>query len=67
MPMTEDELHALRLLIREELHAELSPFPAEVGKRFDEIASHFDGQRDENREQEYFSIKGTDQNDLSGK
>lgn len=59
MPMTEDELKALRLLLREELQAELRPFRAEVGKRFDEIASHIDGlyQRDEKREQEYFSIR----------
>lgn len=59
MPMTEDELKALRLLLREELQAELKPFRAAVGKRFDEIASHIDGlyQRDEKREQEYFSIR----------
>lgn len=43
MPMTEDELEALRLLLREELQAELKPFRAEVGKRFDEIGSHIDG------------------------
>lgn len=59
MPMTEDELNALRLLLREELQAELKPFRTEVGKRFDEIGSHIDGlyQRDEKREQEYFSIR----------
>jgi tRNA(Ser,Leu) C12 N-acetylase TAN1 len=59
MPMTEDELKALRLLLREELQAELKPFRAEVGQRFDEIGSHIDGlyQRDEKREQEYFSIR----------
>lgn len=59
MPMTEGELKALRLLLREELQAELKPFRAEVGKRFDEIGSHIDGlyQRDEKREQEYFSIR----------
>lgn len=59
MAMTEDELKALRLLLREELQAELTPFRAEVGKRFDEIGSHIDGlyQRDEKREQEYFSIR----------
>jgi hypothetical protein len=43
MPMTDDELRALRLLLREELQAEVQPFRAEVGKRFDEIASHIDG------------------------
>ena len=59
MPMTDDELNALRLLLREELQAELKPFRAEVGKRFDQIGSHIDGlyQRDEKREQEYFSIR----------
>ena len=59
MPMTEDELKALRLLLREELQTELKPFRAEVGKRFDEMASHIDGlyQRDEKREQEYLSIR----------
>ena len=59
MSMTEDELNALRLLLREELQAELKPFRAEVGKRFDEMATHIDGlyQRDEKREQEYFSIR----------
>lgn len=57
--MTEDDLEALRLLLREELQAELKPLRAEVGKRFDKIASHIDGlfQRDEKREQEYFSIR----------
>ncbi|HEX6188047.1 MAG TPA: hypothetical protein VFZ40_08195 [Pyrinomonadaceae bacterium] len=41
--MTDDELKALRLLLREELQAELKPFRAEVGKRFDEIGSRIDG------------------------
>ena len=59
MPMTDDELKALRLLLREELQAELKPFRAEVGKRFDEIGSHIDGlyQRDDKRGQKYFSIR----------
>ena len=59
MAMTEDEMQALRFLLREELRAELKPFRAEVDKRFDEIASHIDGlyQRDEKREQNYFSIR----------
>ena len=59
VPMTQDELNALRLLLREELQAELTPFRAEIEKRFDEIASHIDGlyQRDEKREQEYLSIR----------
>jgi tRNA(Ser,Leu) C12 N-acetylase TAN1 len=59
MPFTENELIALRLLLREELQAEVRPFRSEVGKRFDEIAAQIDGlyQRDEKREQEYLSIR----------
>jgi hypothetical protein len=55
MPFTEDELIALRLLLREELHAEVRPFRDEVAKRFAEVATQIDGlyQRDEKREQEY--------------
>lgn len=57
--MTEDEMDALRLLLREELQHELNPFRAEVARRFEQIASHIDGlyQRDERREQEYLSIQ----------
>ena len=57
--MTEDEMAALRLLLREELQGELNPFRAELSRRFDEIASHVDGlyQREEKREQEYLSIR----------
>lgn len=57
--MTADEITALRLLLREELQTELTPFRAEVSRRFDEMASHIDGlyKRDETREQEYFSIR----------
>jgi len=59
MAMTEDEMAALRLLLREELQGELNPFRAELSRRFDEIASHVDGlyQREEKREQEYLSIR----------
>ena len=59
MPLTEDEMVALRLLLREELQGALNPFRAEVSRRFKEMASHIDGlyQRDERREQEYFSIR----------
>ena len=59
MPITEDELRALRLLLREELQAEIRPFRNEVGKRFDEVSTQIDGlyQRDEKREQEYVSIR----------
>jgi predicted nuclease with TOPRIM domain len=59
MAFTEDDMKALRLLLREELHAEVRPFRNEVGKRFDEVATQMDGlyQRDEKREQEYLSIR----------
>ena len=59
MPITQDELNSLRLLFKEELQVEVRPFRAEVNKRFDEIATQMDGlyQRDEKREQEYFSIR----------
>ena len=59
MAFTEDELRALRLLLREELQTEILPFRNQVGKRFDEIASQMDGLylRDEKREQEYLSIR----------
>jgi hypothetical protein len=52
MPLTEDEMKALRLLLREELQAEVRPFRSEVEKRFDEFATQMDGlhQRDEKRE-----------------
>ena len=59
MPFTEEDLKALRLLLREELHAEVRPFRNEVGKRFDEVATQIDGlyQRDEKRGLEYLSIR----------
>ena len=59
MAFTEDEMKALRLLLREELQAEVRPFRNEVVKRFDEVATQMDGlyQRDEKREQEYLSIQ----------
>lgn len=59
MAFTEGEVKALRLLLREELQAEVRPFRNEVGKRFDEVATQMDGlyQRDEKREQEYLSIQ----------
>ncbi|HJZ79876.1 MAG TPA: hypothetical protein VKD91_06010 [Pyrinomonadaceae bacterium] len=51
--MTEGEINALRLLLREELRAEVRPFRDEVRKRFDQVASQIDAlyQRDEKREQ----------------
>jgi type II secretory ATPase GspE/PulE/Tfp pilus assembly ATPase PilB-like protein len=55
MPITEGEMNALRLLLKEELRMQLQPFREEVNKRFDEIATQMDGlyQRDEKREQKY--------------
>jgi hypothetical protein len=54
MPFTEDELRALRLLLREELQSEIRPFRNEVSRRFAEVAVHIDGlyRRDLRREQE---------------
>jgi hypothetical protein len=59
MAFTEDELTALRFLLREELQTEMRPFRDEVGRRFDEVATQIDGlyQRDEKREPEYLSIR----------
>jgi len=59
MPISEEELNALRLLLKQELQTEVRPFREEVNKRFDEIATQMDGlyQRDEKREQEYLPIR----------
>jgi hypothetical protein len=59
MAFTEDDMKGLRLLFREELRAEVSPFRNEVGNRFDEVATQLDGlyTRDEKREQEYLSTR----------
>jgi hypothetical protein len=59
MPITSHELNALRLLLREELQAELAPFRADIERHFEEVASQMDGlyQRDERRELEYLSIR----------
>jgi len=59
MPLNENEMKALRLLLREELQAQVQPFRNEVSRRFDEVATQIDGlyQRDEKREQEYRSIR----------
>jgi tRNA(Ser,Leu) C12 N-acetylase TAN1 len=52
-------MKALRLLLQEELQAEIRPFRRDVDKRFDALATQIDGlyQRDEKREQEYLSIR----------
>jgi len=59
MPLSENGMKALRLLLREELEAQVQPFRHEIGRRFDEVATQMDGlyQRDEKREQEYLSIR----------
>ena len=59
MPLTEGEMKALRLLLREELQAEVRPLRDEMSRRFNEVATQIDGlyQRDEKREQEYLSIR----------
>lgn len=59
MPLAEDEMKALRVLLQEELQAEVRPLRDEIGKRFDGVAKQIDGlyQRDETREQEYLSIR----------
>ena len=43
MAFTEDDMKALRLLLREELQAEVRPFRNEVSKRFNEVATQMDG------------------------
>ena len=62
MAFTEDEMKALRLLLREELQDEVRPFRNEVGKRFDEVATQMDGlyQRDKKRENTYLSGNRSD-------
>ena len=59
MAITEHELNALRLLLKEEFQSEVRPFREEVNKRFDEVATQMDGlyQRDQKREQEYLSMR----------
>jgi hypothetical protein len=43
MPITDEEIKALRMLLREELQAEVRPFRHEVSKRLDEVATQMDG------------------------
>ncbi|MGQ0762362.1 MAG: hypothetical protein ACT4OT_10175 [Acidobacteriota bacterium] len=42
MALSENEVNALRLLPQEELPAQIRPFRDEIGKRFDELATHMD-------------------------
>ena len=59
MPLTKEEMNSLRVLLKEELEAEIRPFRIEVNERFDEVARQIDRlyRRDEKREQEYLSIR----------
>jgi hypothetical protein len=59
MSLTNEEMKALRFLIREELHVQLQPFRDDVNRRFDQVATQIDGlyKRDEKREQEYLFIR----------
>jgi hypothetical protein len=41
MAFSEDDMKALRLLLREELQAEVRLFRNEVGQRFDEVATRW--------------------------
>ena len=52
-------MDVLRLLLKEELEAQLGPFRDEESRRFDVVATQMDGlyRRDEKREQEYLSIR----------
>ena len=59
MAIKDEEMKALRLLLKEELEIALQPLREELNMRFDKIGSQIDGlyQRDERREQEYLSIR----------
>ena len=59
MPISENELDALQLILREELDSHISPFRDEVKQRFDQVAQQLDGlyKENETREQEYLAIK----------
>jgi chromosome segregation ATPase len=55
MSLTEDDMKALRLLMREEIE----PFRSEVNERFRDVDRRFEGlyTQNEKREQEYLFIK----------
>lgn len=59
MPINEEEMNALRMLLKSELETQLRPFRDEVSRRFDQVATQMDGlyRRDEKREREYLSIR----------
>lgn len=59
MPLNENEIAGIKLLLREELRSQLTIFRDEVFKRFDDITTLLDGlfQRDERREEEYLLLR----------
>jgi chromosome segregation ATPase len=63
MALTEDDLKAMRLLMREEIHdafeQRFEPFRRDVDERFREVDGRFEGLYAQNakREQEYLCIK----------
>ena len=59
MPITDEEMNALRQSLKEEIEIQIRPFREEVNQRFSDIARRIDGlyQRDERREQEYLAIR----------
>jgi predicted nuclease with TOPRIM domain len=63
MPLTEDDLKALRLLMREEIHdafeQRFEPFRKEVNERFREVDGRFEDlyAQNERREQEYVFVR----------
>ena len=59
MSLTDDDLKAIRMLMKDEVESGLKPFRQEVNSRFDQIATQIDGlyRENEKREQEYLSMK----------
>lgn len=60
MALIEDDLEALRSLIREEVRGEIEPFRKEVNARFDTVQGQILElfERDDDRQKEYVVIKG---------
>lgn len=59
MALTEQDIQALRMLMREEIDAQLSPLREEFTEFRNEVAQNFDGvyRRLETFEQEYLSMR----------
>ncbi len=59
MALTENDLKAIQLLMKQEVESGLEPFREEVNSRFDQITTQIDGlyKRDETREQEYLVLR----------